>query len=236
MTFSVRTTKPTSKYYNTSANGGVSQCITGSPLDKDANVLSNCVGYACGRFNEIIGKMKYPKFYCNAENFITQAKTNYPELEIGQTAKVGAIMVWSKGKVGVSSDGAGHVAIVEKVIDSKTVYTSESAYSGAAFFNSTRSNSNGRWGLGTSYEFLGFIYNPSVVESTSTPTTDSSSSYYTAFENTSIVDGLKSIKVDSTFANRNKIATANGIKGYMGSSSQNIALLNLAKKGVLKKC
>lgn len=48
--------------------------LHGKPTDKNANVLSNCVGYACGRFNEIIGKMVYPNLNCNAENFLERAK------------------------------------------------------------------------------------------------------------------------------------------------------------------
>ncbi|MFI3251877.1 MAG: N-acetylmuramoyl-L-alanine amidase [bacterium] len=62
-----------------------------------------------------------------------------------------------------------------------------------------------------------------------------SSAYYVAFTCTSIVDGLKSINVDSSFNNRNIIATSNGIKGYMGTNAQNSTLIELAKKGLLKK-
>lgn len=61
------------------------------------------------------------------------------------------------------------------------------------------------------------------------------SSYYPAFNSTSIVDGLKKIGVDNSFANRKKIAKANGIGNYKGTSSQNNKLCNLARKGKLKK-
>lgn len=167
--FQIRTSKPQSgnKFYNTVNNGGYSQCIVGYPTDSDCNVLANCVGYACGRFNEIIGSMQYPYLNCNAENFIERA-SNYG-LEIGQKPKAGAIMVWKKGTLN-GNDGAGHVAIVEKVIDENTVYTSESGYGGSAFWNSTRKNTNGRWGIGSGYEFRGFIYNPSVKEESPQPT------------------------------------------------------------------
>ena len=75
--FAIRKTKPESgnKFYNTTSNGGYSKCIKGKPTDKGCNVLANCVGYACGRFNEIIGSMKYPQLNCNAENFIERAKS-----------------------------------------------------------------------------------------------------------------------------------------------------------------
>lgn len=174
----MRTTKPESgnKFYNTVSKGGFSHCIVGYPTDKGCNVLANCVGYACGRFNEIIGTMKYPYLNCNAENFIERAKNTYG-LKVGQEPKVGAIMCWQKGATLSGSDGAGHVAIVEKIIDANTVYTSESGYGGSAFWNSTRKNTNGRWGIGSGYTFRGFIYNPSVKEEV-TPTPSSSDYEY----------------------------------------------------------
>jgi len=52
---------------------------------------------------------------------------------------------------------------------------------------------------------------------------------------TSIVDALKATGVNSSFANRKKIAEANGIKNYTGSASQNVSLLNKLKGGTLKK-
>lgn len=168
----IRTTKPTSgnKFFITKSKGGYSTCIQGSPTDSQCNVLSNCVGYACGRFNEIIGAMKYPSLNCNAENFIERAKNTYG-LEISSVPTLGGIMVWQKGTLS-RNDGAGHVAVVEKIIDSNTIYTSESGYGGSAFWNSTRRNTNGRWGLGSAYTFRGCIVNPAigkVVAPTPTP-------------------------------------------------------------------
>lgn len=166
----IRTKKPEAgnKFYNTKSNGGYSTCIQGKPTDKGCNVLANCVGYACGRFNEIIGEMKYPSLNCNAENFIERAKNTYG-LEVGQEPKVGAIMCWQHGTLS-GSDGAGHVAIVEKVISDTEVYTSESSYGGKAFFNATRKKGTGKWGI-SNYTFRGFIYNPAIKpEPTPTPT------------------------------------------------------------------
>lgn len=101
-------------------------------------------------------------------------------------------MVWQKGSLS-SGDGAGHVCVVEKIIDSNTIYTSESGYGGTAFFNSTRSNSNGRWGIGTAYSFRGCIVNPSVDNPTPTPTGDISYIQRTLNERYStglVVDGI----------------------------------------------
>lgn len=52
---------------------------------------------------------------------------------------------------------------------------------------------------------------------------------------TSIVDALKSLGYNSSFTYRKKIATANGIKLYVGTSKQNTQMLNLLKQGKLKR-
>lgn len=49
----------------------------------------------------------------------------------------------------------------------------------------------------------------------------------------SIVDALKSLKVDSSFAYRSKVAKANGIKLYVGSAGQNSKMLQKLKSGTL---
>ncbi len=51
----------------------------------------------------------------------------------------------------------------------------------------------------------------------------------------SIIDALKMINVDSSYSFREKIAIKNGITQYTGTSSQNLYLLNLLIKGLLKK-
>lgn len=164
--FTVRTTKPSNnKFYIVTEDGGYNYAILGKPTDKTANVLSNCVGYANGRFGEIIAELtgkqgiKY-QLSCNAENFIERA-IRYG-LKVSDVPTLGGIMVWQKGATLTGSDGAGHVAIVEKIIDDNTIYTSESNYGGTAFLNATRRNSNGRWGLGSAYKFRGCIINPEV--------------------------------------------------------------------------
>lgn len=145
-------------YYNTRSNGGYSNAIQGKPTDPGCDVLSNCVGYAYGRFNEIggYGSCKHLK-PVNAEKFIQHAGS----LEHGDSPRVGACMVWRKGNTLDGSDGAGHVAIVEKVISATEVVTSESGWgSTTPFYTKTRKRGSGNWGAGSSYTFLGFIYNP----------------------------------------------------------------------------
>lgn len=55
------------------------------------------------------------------------------------------------------------------------------------------------------------------------------------YNGSSIVAALKLIGADSSFSNRRKIAKANGINLYLGTSAQNKKLLDLLKKGELVK-
>lgn len=167
--FSIRTYKPNgNKNYITTGKGGWNTCIQGYPTDAGANVLANCVGYASGRFNEIINEARgttgctYKGLNCNAEWFIERAQQ--AGLKMGSTPKVGAIICWRKGSVDGGQDGAGHVAIVEKVNSDGSIYTSESGYGSTAFWNQTRNNSNGRWGCGSGYALRAFIYLPDDVQ------------------------------------------------------------------------
>jgi peptidoglycan hydrolase-like protein with peptidoglycan-binding domain len=158
--FIPRLTRPEAgnKYYITRANGGYSDAIKGKPTDSACDVLHNCVGYAYGRFNEI-GGHGYCKYLrpVNAEMFIEHCGG----LEVGQTPKLGACMVWKKGATLSGSDGAGHVAIVEQIYSDTVIVTSESGYGSASpFWIQRRSKGDGNWGAGSGYTFLGFIYQP----------------------------------------------------------------------------
>lgn len=166
--FPKRTAKPkANKFYLTYESGGWNGSTKGYPTDKEADALANCVGYARGRFNEIISAINGADsfdytFKGNAELFVLLAQRS--GLEISRVPTLGGIMVWQGGKTSLGYDGAGHVAIVEEIIDSNTIYTSESDYGGHAFYNATRRNTNGRWGLGSSFTFLGCVVNPAVKE------------------------------------------------------------------------
>ena len=153
----IRTTRPTSgnKYFITRSNGGYSTCIQGKPTDSQCNVLANCVGYACGAYNEELG-LGYEKYHlnCNAENFIERAIAS--GLSVLSKPVVGSILCWE----GVGSL-AGHVAIVIEVINDNCIRTAESGYgSSRPFWITTRYNNNGRWGLNANYKTRGFIINP----------------------------------------------------------------------------
>ena len=167
----IRLTQPSNnKYYIRTVTGGLNGAVAGSPTISGANVLCNCVGYANGRFNEIINDpelkgivFKFPyQLVCNAENFIESAKKQ--GLSVSSMPIQGGIMVWQKGATLGGGDGAGHVAIVEEVYDDGTILTSESGYGAWAFKTIRRNNNNGRWGQGSAYKFRGCIINPSVTD------------------------------------------------------------------------
>lgn len=150
----IRTTRPEdgNKYYIRKASGGYSTCIQGKPTDKWCDVLSNCVGYACGAANEELG-LGYEKYHlnCNAENFIERAIAS--GLSVYKTPQVGDIICWE----GVGSL-AGHVGIVIEIINSNCIKVAQSGYgSSNPFYITTNYNNNGRWGLSSNYPFRGFI-------------------------------------------------------------------------------
>lgn len=173
MAFTPRLTRPTAgnKYYITKSAGGYSNAIVGSPKDSACNVLANCVGYAYGRFNEIggYGCCKYLT-PTNAENFIETARAQ--GLTISQSPSLGACMVWRGGATLNGSDGAGHVASVEKINADGSIVTSESGWGCTpAFWTKTRKKgSDGNWGASSGYTFRGFIVNPAVSGAKTTTT------------------------------------------------------------------
>ena len=298
MKYSMRTTSPSTsnKHYIKTTHGGLNECI----LISGNSCLPNCVGYAWGRRYETEGSR--PKLSRgNAENW-----WNYNDgYKRGSTPKLGAVICWRKGKAGNANDGAGHVAIVEKVKSNGDILTSNSGYGGSRFWMQTFKKSNNYY-LGKNYTFQGFIYSPieweTDVKPESKPSTSlkyskgdkiilngylykdsmgngrgvkktnykgtiklinnegtkpyhidslgwvaesdiklqssgSSVTYYPKCSSkyTSIVDGLRSIGVDSSYSNRSKIAKVNSISGYAGTASQNTKMLNLLKQGKLIK-
>ena len=155
--FAPRITMPekNNRYYIAKSEGGLNPCIprpAGSKLR-----FANCVFYAVGRYAELWG-VWLPS--TNAENFVNAALDR--GLCVSQTPAPGAVAVWAKGEVGNSSDGAGHVAVVE-MVHSNNIVTSESDWSAKQeFWTQTRRN-DGNWGQGTSYRFLSFILPPQTA-------------------------------------------------------------------------
>lgn len=149
--FTPRLTKPEqgNPFYNRPRAGYAIGIIPGSPEDPGCDVLANCVGYAAGRFNEIIGRNCFVHFrYApDPDQWIARARTE--GLRTGTEPQLGAVAVWRH-----------HVAIVEEIHADGSITTSESGYGCAnPFWISKRSRDGGSWG---GEGFLGFIYQPEV--------------------------------------------------------------------------
>ena len=121
--------------------------------------LPNCTCYAWGRFWEISDKAGDGS---NKPTLPTgDAGTWYPNVtgyEKGQTPKLGAVICWSK------SGEAGHVAIVEQILENGDIVTSNSAWQSTFFYTKTIYKAD-NYNFGN-YVFQGFIYNPYVTSDT----------------------------------------------------------------------
>lgn len=157
--FTPRLTAPptTDKHFLHTSKGGLNECIHIS----GGSCLPNCVGYAWGRFYEIIGA-KPALSKCNAEMWYGNTADGYKR---SSTPALGAVACWSKGVVGNGADGAGHVAIVERIEVNGDIVTSNSAYGGTRFYTQTYRKSAG-YNFGA-YKFQGFILPPVQIKETS---------------------------------------------------------------------
>ena len=150
--FTQRTEAPTS---------GNSYYYSNNPFYASGYGLPNCTCYAWGRFWECQGSEgSRPRLSLNnAEDWWGYTSDGY---ERGSEPRLGAVICWRKGQAGNSSDGAGHVEIVEAVNDDGTIVTTGSAYNGYLFRTKHR-NPTANWD-GGDYIFQGFIYNPVVFD------------------------------------------------------------------------
>lgn len=126
----------------------------------NGTVLPNCVGYAYGRFSEILGYFHPDLPMCNAGLWLDEVKKKNT-LKWGTTPKLGAVAVWKE------SGQYGHVGIVEYIYSDGSIMLSESGYGSGwnkRFWNSgPRVSPN--W-YGQPYIFQGFIYNPGTEDVT----------------------------------------------------------------------
>lgn len=134
--------------YIGSAYGGRNHCLVIN--EKDGSVLPNCVGYAWGRFMEILGST--PNLSTGDAG--TWYGYSYDNYERGKKAQVGAVICWSQ------PGAAGHVAIVEQINTDGSIVISQSGYNWKRFWTET---------VGSDYHidgyiFQGFIYNPACSD------------------------------------------------------------------------
>lgn len=140
----------------TTAPSKAMECYYASnPFYQSGYGMPNCTAYAYGRFWELLGS-KPNLSLANAENWYS----HNDEYERGLTPRLGAIICFRKGQVGVSSDGAGHVAIVEEIYPDGRILISESAWKGYLFKTKILDKN---YNYGT-LKFQGFIYNPRSFE------------------------------------------------------------------------
>ena len=118
--------------------------------------LPNCTCYAWGRFYEILGR-KPVLSLGNAEDWYGK-NDGYSR---GSTPRLGAVICWRKGRAGYGGDGAGHVAVVEKIYSDGSILISQSGWRSARFWTSVVKKGYYRSG----YVLQGFIYNPAVTGS-----------------------------------------------------------------------
>ena len=142
MAFSPRLVAPvgTEKWWNPPSKGGVNPCII---RPSTGMCMPNCVGYAWGRFMEIIGEAR-PGLSANSPINWQKDSTSY---EQGMTPRLGAAILWS-----------GHVAIVEQIKEDGSIVTSNSGFPSTWFWIETHYPPDYKCDSGGT--FLGFIYNP----------------------------------------------------------------------------
>lgn len=118
---------------------------------ENGELTGNCVGYAHGRFLEIMGATSCKLGHGNAKTWYSYGD-GYPR---GQTPRLGAVCCWSHSKW-------GHVAIVEQIKSDGTIVTSNSAWPNdtskpGTYFYTKELKPPYSFG---NYTFQGFIYNP----------------------------------------------------------------------------
>lgn len=151
---------------------------------------------------------------------------------VTSSPKAGDVIFFS----GTRHSGANHIGLVYKV-DSSKVYTIEGNTSGA---NGVIDNGGGvaKKSYAKSYTRILGYGRPDYTIVSGTSTAKTTITYYPKYsgKSGSIIDALKAVGVkDTSLANRNKIASKNGIKNYSGTVAQNVKLLTLLKSGKLIK-
>ena len=159
-TFTPRLTTPdpSEKWWSYSFSNGA-LLIGNSPESHAYNcVLPNCVGWAWGRFAEILGE--YPTHLAtgNAGDWYDET-TVYQKTTDPYQPRLGAVIVWKPNHVGIveeiETDNSGRVV---SIVTSESGWSSNVGWSNR-FWTTKRYPPNYDEGR---YSFVGFIYNPAV--------------------------------------------------------------------------
>ena len=130
--------------------GGYNKCIV---RDYDTgSVLPNCTGYVHGRYMELSGTHDCPMYLGNADGYYGYTADGLPR---GTEPQLGAVLCFSGGL-------AGHVCVVEEIIDADTIRTSDSNYSSDYFTTYVRYRQYGWQWPGGNLTYQGAIYNPNI--------------------------------------------------------------------------
>lgn len=168
MAFTQRTTFTTddlnkSKYwikkgYTHDGVKGVNPCCSGNS-GYSWSVLKNCVGYAWGRFAEIMGSDTCNLPTCNANEWYTKNKSSANPYPYGSTPQLGSAIVF-----GPSYESSNHVAIVEGIHSNGDIDISESGWHGgwpdAVTWGKVHFQTIKKSVWKDSSQVQGFIYNP----------------------------------------------------------------------------
>lgn len=122
-------------------------------------LTGQCVGYAWGRYAEILGKRPTGLPTCNAGDWIDRLPSSFKH---GMTPKLGAVGVWKY------PGQPGHVAVVEAIYSDGRIKLSESGYGNSWAKRWWTSIQAGPNYYQKPYNLQGFIYNPGVDSGTAT--------------------------------------------------------------------
>lgn len=195
---------------------------SGKAIDYDGTYGVQCVDLVKHYVKNVLGispqSIGNAIEYYNKRNKVAYLKDNFrwhnntPDF----IPKKGDICVFT------SKSGNGHVSVATGEGTTSYFYSYDQNYPKAQHEPMTK--------IKHSYNsFLGVLRPKSKGKSTS--------KYYKAYngKTDSIVDALESLKIDSSFSNRKKIAKKNQIAEYTGTPRQNLKMLNLLKQGKLLK-
>lgn len=130
--------------------GGYNKCIVRNSVT--GSVLPNCTGYVHGRYMELSGTHDCPMYLGNADGYFGYTADGLPR---GSEPQLGAVLCFSGGS-------AGHVCVVEEIIDADTIRTSDSNYSSDYFTTYVRYRQYGWQWPGANLTYQGCIYNPNI--------------------------------------------------------------------------
>lgn len=130
--------------------GGLNHCIVRNSVT--GSVLPNCTGYVHGRYMELSNSDSCPMYLGNADGYYGYTADGLPR---GSEPQLGAVLCFSGGS-------AGHVCVVEEIIDENTIVTSDSNYSSDYFTTYTRYRQYGWQWPGANLTYQGCIYNPNI--------------------------------------------------------------------------